>query len=499
MQISFFGSFAKKVNSTKAPLVTDATRTLTGYLIEPCSIMNPTFKIERFASDASPQSYTYAYISEFARFYFVEDWSWADGLWLCKLKEDVLASFKTQIANQTEYVLRTDSTTDFNGEITDTTYPATTDIETETYNMQNPFAQNISDGCYIVGVISGGQTDAVGAITYYVMTSAQFGALKEERFRDENLEIMGIIDSSGQQLVQDLSQEVLKTLYNPYQYIASCMWFPFPESLITQKTSVSTIKIGWWSYPLSGYRMYAQTVYVGESVNGIPLTTHPQSASRGSYLNYAPYTKRTLIGRFGTFAVDTNSYKSGDTIDIAYRIDLITGQCRTDIGRKRTINNTTTIDLLAQRDFLIGVPIQIAQVGTDYLGTAVSALGTIHGATQGAISGFFSGGIAGAVTGAISSSANGIYNTIQSAMPQVETSGSNGSFLSLDNNTRIVEQFFKIVDEDIHHRGRPLCELRQLGSLTGYILCAEGEIDLNCFDNERKEILQYLTTGFFME
>ena len=109
-------------------------------------------------------------------------------------------------------------------------YPATTDVITESATGQNPFVQNITDGCYIVGIISGGQPDAVGAITYYQMNSTQFGALKELLFSDDNLEEMDIINSSGTPLVSDLSPEVLKTLYNPYQYfdviknyIPSCM------------------------------------------------------------------------------------------------------------------------------------------------------------------------------------------------------------------------------------------------------------------------------------
>ena len=310
--------FVKKENSTKQP--TSGGLAVQGVLKEPCSIMNPVIKIERLANDAVPSTYTYAYINKFSRYYFIEDWVWQNGLWEVHMKEDVLASFKTQIGAESEYILRTDSTTNYNGEITDTTYPATTDVITNSVHNLNPFVTDITAGCYIVGIISGGQTDAVGAISYYAMTSAQFGALKEKLFSDDNLEIMGIIDSQGQQLVTDLSQEVLKTLYNPYQYVASCIWFPFMESLISQKTYVSSIKIGWWSYPLSGYRLYAQTVGLMETP--LSVHTHPQN-SRGTYLNFAPYTKRTLLGRFGTVALDTSAFQNGDKIGIYYEIDLI--------------------------------------------------------------------------------------------------------------------------------------------------------------------------------
>ena len=491
---NLYKGFAKKENSTKQPASSTLTLGVQGVFKEPCSVLNPVLRIERLALDAVPYDYNYARYVEGDRYYFIEDWVWADGLWEVHMKEDVLATFKTAIGNQSEYVLRTDSTTNFNGEITDTTYPATTDIVSESYSLTNIFTTDLTVGCYIVGIISGGSSQAVGAISYYAMTSSQFGALKNKLFSNDNLEIMGIIDSGGQQLVQDLSQEVLKTLYNPYQYVVSCMWFPFGEGAISSKTSVSSIKIGWWDYPLSGYRLYAQTIELGNEQ--FAITAHPQ-ASRGSYLNYAPYTRRSLIGRFGTVAIDNTFFKVGNKINISYMIDLITGHCYTRIARRDESVSPPAEDLIAERNFLIGVPIQIAQVGTDYLGTAVSAINTIPQIMGGAISGIASG--KGAIMGAIAGGASGIYNTLQSAMPQVETSGQNGSFLSPVNNTHVVEQFYKIVDEDISHRGRPLCEIRTINTLSGFILCAEGDMDISCYDNERKEITRFLTTGFFWE
>ena len=496
MTIQLYSSFKKKENSTKQPIGT-ADKTLSGVLKQPCSIMYPVVQIERLPSDANPCAYTYASIALFQRYYFITDWIWSNGLWEVHMKEDVLASFKTDIGAETEYVLRTDSTTNFNGDITDTAYPATTDIITNSTQLTSVFITDVSLGCYVVGIISGGATNAIGAISYYAMTASEFGSLKNRLFSDDNLEIMGIIDSSGTELVTDLSQEVLKTMYNPYQYIVSCMWFPFAVSAIPGISYTVGIKIGWWNYPsLSGYLLSTQTFTMGSEV--FPITAHPQ-ATRGNYLNFAPYTRRTLIGRFGTVAVDNTCFEVGDNIGIEYMVDVISGQCCARIMVRHTNGGVTIGKVIAERNFLLGVPIQIAQVGTDYLGTAVQAVGAVGGAIGGAVSGFASGGIAGAVGGMISSALSGIYNTIDSAMPQVETGGQNGSFLAVNNITYCLEQFYQIVDEDIHHKGRPLCELKRLDTLSGFIMCAEGEIDLSCFDDERKEIVRYLTSGFFME
>ena len=502
MIIQFFSSFDKKYNSTKRPSGT-VDRSLTGYLKEPCSIMNPVINIERLPQDANPCIYTYAIIPSFQRFYFVEDWVWNNGLWEVHMSEDVLATWKPQIGASTEYVLRNDSTTDFNGEITDVTYPATTDYTTRSYISNGPFPTTISVGCYVVGIISGNSASAVGAVSYYAMDSFQFGVLNSALLSDNNLITMGlaILNPSTGELeptMTDMSLELLKTMYNPFQYIVSCMWFPFPVSTIPNTQLITTgIKIGWWEYPsISGSLMYAQTANFAED---LPITDHPQS-SRGSYLNYSPYTRRTLIGRFGTVAVDGAYFNSGfNRIGIEYVVDLITGQCKAGIERLQQHGSGFDSDIITQREFLLGVPIQLAQVGTDYLGTAVQSIGIAGNVMSGAVEGFMTGGVGGAVAGAISGGASGIYNAINTAMPQMETSGHNGSFLAPANQTRLIEQFFTIVDEDIEHRGRPLCELRRLDTLTGFILCSEGEIDISCMDNERKSIMNHLTTGFFWE
>ena len=89
--------------------------------------------------------------------------------------------------------------------------------------------------------MSGHHNDAVGAITYYAMTSDQFGDLKSYLFSNNNLTAMGITDSQGVPLVSDMSTQILKTLYNPYQYIISCIWLPITLTDIPNKTAVTTI------------------------------------------------------------------------------------------------------------------------------------------------------------------------------------------------------------------------------------------------------------------
>ena len=494
MTITLYAGFQKKENSTKQPTENTPHSDKTGTLKNNTDMLNPVIVFERFSGDAVPFAYTYALIPAFSRFYFVTGWRWAEGVWECSMKVDVLASCKTQIGLQTEYVLRTDSsTTNFDPLITDTLYPANNDFESSQVVIQNSnFVSGISQGIYIVGIISGDGTNdgnPVGAITYYAMTASEFATLKSTLLSDSNLTAMDLI-TGGEWNSDDMSKEIFKTMYNPFQYIASCMWLPITKSNIAGSTQ-SGIKIGWWTYSgVAGSKVYAQTV----SFNNSEQTTvpaHPQAATRGTYLNYAPYTKIQIYGRFGSFPVDTSYLKAGYKLNIGYTLDIITGQCRSWLSTWDPSLQSPTVTMLAERNFMLGVPIQLAQVGVDYLGTAVSAIDTVAN-TVSAASRFDVGG-------AISAGAHGIYNTLQSSMPQMATSGSNGSFLAPFTNTTVVYHFYKIVDEDIAHKGRPLCKLKQLNTLTGYILCAEGEFDISCFDSERMLIKNFLTTGFFWE
>lgn len=496
MEIDFYTTFAKRINSTKQPSGS-ATRTLTGVLREPCSIMNPSLKIERLPADSCPESYIYAFIPAFQRYYFVKDWTWVDGLWQVNMEVDVLGSWKTYIGAMNEYVLRTDSeTSDFDGAICDRMYPATTDFSITQLAFTNPFETNIHNGAYVVGIISGSNVNtSVGAITYYAMTELQFSYLKYKLFGDDGLKAMGILDSLGNLNIDDMSLEVFKTMYNPFQYIASCTWFPVAYSNIVGD-AVSTIQIGWWNYNLSGKQLSQNVGSFFDSVEQLPV--HPQSATRGKYLNYAPYRKMTMYGKFGSLPIDTSFLEIGNYIVNNYLVDYVSGECLFQVFVSDNSAGTGR-KLVAKTQFLIGVPIQLAQIGRDYLGTAVSAIDTAKSAIGGAVAGFAVGGVAGAKVGAVISSAHGIYDTINTSMPQLETSGANGSFICSELSTTMTIINFRVVEENIDHKGRPLCQHRVLNTLTGFIQCAEGDVNIPCLMEEKNRIGDFLVSGFFWE
>lgn len=491
MQIKFFQGFEKKRNSTLQPMVTQPSITLTGTLKENCSVMNPTVKINRPASDTVPSIYTYAYIDDFDRYYFVRDWTWNKPFWECTMEVDVLASHRTDIGGLYAYVLRADSSV-HNELITDMAYPATNEFYLHQYEIPSVFTATPITGIYVVGIISGASgPNTVGAISYYAMTSTEFGLLKAALLTDDNIDTMGMTDQ-GVWDMTDMSEEIFKTIYNPFQYIASCMWFPFGINAIPsdKRTSVSTIPIGWWDYSLSGYKLEAQTLEFGEGPG--PVEPHPQAITHGAYMNYAPFTRCTIYGRFGTVPLDLSYFGAdSDSISISYFVDLITGQCRARVESYKASASPRVYHVISEQHFLLAVPIQIAQIGVDYMGAAVTAISSAANTAQNALS--------LNVAGAISSAASGIYNTINASMPQMATSGTNGSFLAPSTKTTVVFQYFRAVSTDVAHKGYPICDTRLINTLGGFVLCADGDFDINCLSEERTMIADFLTSGFFWE
>ena len=510
MQIDLYQGFYKKENSTKRPVAGSGVSsiTVTGHLKEPCSVLHPVISFQASVNvNATPDSYRYAYIPLFSRYYWVDEWIWNDGLWEVHLDVDVLATYKTIIGETTEYILRTDSTDpgNFNGAISDTTYPALSDVQIEQTNFRNPFVDSVSLGTYVVGIICSEDDNAVGAVTYYALTPSEFGDLKDTLFGIDGLYVMGLVDSPTAPYnwtATDIGEQIFKTMYNPFQYIVSCSWFPVDPSDIPG-TAVSTLKIGWWIYTVSGKRMTQTVGNFADEV--VQLPSHPQY-TRGRYLNHAPYTQRTLYGKFGSIPIDTSYFDLDNPIVTdpyqylanTYSVDYVTGQCLFQVFASRY---TTAIGrkLIHKTEFLIGVPIQLAQIGTDFLGAVSTSIKEGGNIASSAITGYLGGGAVGAIAGGIASAGTGIYNILNSAMPQLETSGVNGSFIANELSTTLISKYYVVVEEDITHRGRPLCSNRRIDTLSGFIQCAEGDVDLNAYDSERREVKRFLTEGFFWE
>ena len=88
------------------------------------TITHPVIDLAIVSGDPASLGYNYAYIAAYNRYYFVTEWTYALGIWTCRLSVDVLASYKTAIGALSKYVTRSASQYDL--DVQDSMYPAKT-------------------------------------------------------------------------------------------------------------------------------------------------------------------------------------------------------------------------------------------------------------------------------------------------------------------------------------------------------------------------------------
>lgn len=466
MQATFY-QFAKRTNSTKRP---SGGQEFGIDLKAPCNIIDPEIKI---ATQSDPTGYNYCYLPTFSRYYWVENWTYSDGLWNASLTVDTLASYRDQIGYSTEYVVR--SSAKFDGTISDGLYPATAEVRSVTSAFQGGFSETISGGFFVIGFIAKA-ANSIGAITYVVMAPGNVKKLSAKLLTDVSYLS---IDNA------EISDSLTKVLFNPYQYIVSCNYFPFDAAELTSHLPlVPNVDVGWWSIDIPCWILGADNNNLTKSVSvGIPK--HPQAASRGGYCNASPYTDYTIFFQpFGVIPLDASKLWGAATLSIQYTVDLFTGD---SILRMFTDTNQLVHETTAK----LGVPIQLSNITFD-----VPSGG---GLLQTGIAAAF-GGLQAALTGgSFSDVGNGILNAAQATNADVASKGATGSTIAFDSVPYMVARFKILVDDNNEDHGRPLCKRVQLSTIPGFIMVDDPDIALNATAAEIDSVKSYLKNGFFYE
>ena len=484
-----FYSFEKHSNSTKQP---SGGTTYNCTLIQPCGVMSPQIQLE--IGQTNPVDYNYAYIPDFKRYYFIRDWSWDRGIWTATMAVDVLASFKEDIGNSSQYVLR--AAAESNGFITDTVYPGTATFTKQVTQLSGmPFWKDLVNGECVLGVVGAGASGmAMGAATYYAMSPPAFAMFAEQLFGEDNwLELEGDpitfrwpqVRGDAQSFTTTLEEvnipvnfPMLKTMFNPAQYITSCMWFPFVPA---EGSAASEIALGWWKVPagvVSVSPTYEQTYTVS-------IPAHPQLA-RGYYLHMPPYSRYTLFfPPFGTIPLDGSYFVQDTVLTCTVRVDMISGGGILELS-------VPSAGIIYRASAQIGVPVSTGQIASAGLaGALVGGVSTVAGVVGSALT--------GNVGQAIMNGVSGVGDTANGLMPQVTVRGANGSKAEYGTTPFLLSEFMQVVDNDLEHLGAPLCAVRQLSSLPGYQMIARPEIDSTCTAAENDQITEFLRGGYYYE
>lgn len=470
-------SFTKRENSTKQPSGSSVSFSCT--MIDNTSLMTPTFKI---SAAANPIGYNYAYVSDFNRYYFITDISTYQNFWYISCTCDVLATYKTAIGTGSHYVLR--SASSYDGYVTDTVYPAKVNMSSALEKGDNdPFSWSIAHS-YVVGIVGYAPSfdSQIGSVTYYHMDDYALYAFMYYLMHD--------VTQWSNILSAEYDPGVQEALLNPMQYITTCVCIPVTPPNAT--TALSKIHFGYYDCDVAiGTHIAPLEVdnsYLTET-SIIDIPKHPQAATRGAYLNGEPYTSLTChVGPFGDIQLDPGALVDCTQVAVKCFIDKIQGMCRLmiyGVENPDCILHTSTAQ--------IGVDINLSQVlrnpldsSTSYNNGALNAAGNI-------------------ATGKVLSGVSTFFQTMDSytrlKYPTVSGKGTAGSFISYfdDYSVYITAKFCEIVDENLAEIGRPLCQTKQINTLSGYILCQGADCQITGTQEEAEKVNGYMNTGFYYE
>lgn len=450
------------------------------------SIISPVILID-FADQSNPQMhrFNYAYIPDFARYYFISDIQSARGMiWEYTLTCDILATYRDQISGTNLYLTRCSS--QYDGAIMDNYYPVKVSHSTSIITGSSPWISGtpwdqikISDGCYILGIVS--NIPSVGAIQYVVLDQTNMDTLIGYLLDANNI---GNLDIDG------MSDEAIKSVIDPLQFIKSCIWIPKPYYDFTMQERTGLRVWTWYASSVKFKLVYLIPPYHTTTVTFANIPAHPQASSRGSYLNAAPFSKYFMnVPPFGVIELDSSLTATVGSIYARVLLDLITGTGVIDVFYGSMTEGPGPIHLTSQ----IGVPIQLTQVYNDY----ISAAGGVLGGLAGGVASALTGNIAGAITGGVAA----IGSAIDAMRPVVSSIGSNGGFAELTGQPKFYAVFYDVPEEDRAHVGRPLCQNVYMANLaTGsYCLAMDGDIPIVGTNTEQQRLKEYLEGGFYYE
>lgn len=480
MNVTFY-TISKRRNSTKQPTGSGASYTC--LLKEATTTSRPQIAIKWDGSSGSPAAYNYAYISEFGRYYWVNSWAYVDRQWIASCSVDVLATYKTDIGNSSKYVLRAYSA--FDAYAPDNKYMPLEPPLVQTFAMPGfAWATSFDYGRFVIGVIGAGNTFAAGGVGYYVVDSAGLQGLITACFT-QSLQIWTSTTSLGSDIGEALNrygENLEKSLANPVQFINSICWVPFTPST----SGTDTIKLGNVNTGVSGGKL-------SDPIHTDTFTASCNQWNSGIYAwpNLEPFCRFVLhCPPFPDMDIPAELLLP-NPLSLA-GTGNISGSIYTDVTNGLAILNVdkgggTIMSSSAQ----LGVKIELAGSSVDYAGQIKAAASTVGTG----ISAFFN------PAGAISGVTSGIVGFAEASQPKAKSGGYSGGMgaIKAAQYRGLIQYLYPIPELDEAEIGIPLLKTKTINTLSGYVLCADGEVSCNATEEEHRELTAFLTGGFFYE
>lgn len=466
MQVVFY-NHAKRSNSTKLP--TGGTE-IACVLKDDCSVVSPVLELK---TDGYP-TYNYAYISDFARYYYVSDWTFNRGVWSCNLNVDVLTSWRTDIRATTAFVEY--SSSNYSMDYTDDRIMSTQEKEislSETPASLSPFS---STGCYILSVISTDANGYNGACAVYAMTQSQLAAFS------------ATITASS--FLDGIWEGIKNSFNNPFEAIVSCRWIPFSVDSLSGTTK--NIIITYADSGVQGKLLTSNFKSLGVSMN------LPRLGTDASFLDVSPFVSATLYLPFiGTVPLDIDAYYKSSTFSISMECDVVTGDIVYTVGSSFSAFTSTYSGNCSTQ-------IPLSNNAPDSVGMIASTSGVIGGIVS-TVSGIATKNPKLIAQG-LGAAGIGTVGSLKSAEVHTQTNGALssriGSKISL--TIKIVVMRSKVL-ETVQGAGRiaaiglPCYQTVKLSTLSGYCQCSGASVSAAATDTELETINNLVNSGIYLE
>lgn len=465
--VATFYRFSKRKNSTAVP---SGGTSYNVSIKDPCSVLNPTI---RLTLNDKPTGFNYMRIPDWNRYYYITDWVSDHGFWIASATVDVLASWRSQINESSQYVVRSYSEND--PLVIDSLYPITDQITNMEINLNaTPFL----NAYRILIAVTNNEGNKVGGSCYYYLTPAEVQFLMNDYLLDSNW-----FDSEP---LFGLSDGIMKALINPIEYIGECYILPYeypnmPETLYQ-------FKCGWWAIDQDhGYHALPSAALANKFEiwrrSGVVLNNHPQ-VLQGRYMNGSPFSELELYaGAFGHLVLDPIKYMQATSLDLIVYGDF-KGKVQLDIQDHDT-------GILYDRFYAdVAVPFSLTQLSSDASGLLGAGIASGQMIQQAASVN---------LGGALVSEANAIQSASQFFMPRVAGQAQSNSIAYLKDNWKISQSFHHTVMQDRNLKGAPLCQTKTLSDLSGYCMVSDADIDFPCYEEEHDQLKAYFEGGFFLE
>lgn len=456
--------FSKRDNSTKQPGSSDSYVEKNVALKDDTDIHTPSFELH--TTDAT---YTYVYIPDWNKYYFVSDVTYINNSEVIyNLEEDSLATKKTDIGNTVAHIAY--SSTGWDKWLIDSRLPAKT-TKTIKSASADPAGVFSSSGCYILTVVSDGS--ATGITAQFALSTSSFRTLANKLFTDQN--------------IQDA---IKKYLNSPFDAVVGCIWVPFELSEIPGTSG--TIEFGGESTGVQGTMLTSTPVRASVASVSIPW-------QYSDFRRSSPYTSISIwLPGYGYTDLNASDLVNETSIKVDFMCDCGTGNIL------YRIFNSDSSKLYASGSYDASINVPISSVSVD-TGGVISGIG-----------GMASGGVMAGVTGAIGdavgaiSSATGVLtsgtNAILSANKRtVSTRGSYsgraifGAGIAVKVYTFSVDTADPDATEYIAKWGRPVGVTHAINNHSGYVQCDNASIAMDGDSYERATINGYLNSGFYYE